>query len=398
MTENNNNDNTEAGADGPERVLGTPSSEAGESVVSSASAEAEHEGPYPAAETHAHSEEVQRRGEKIASLWFVIAFLGGVGFLVSYYLFPPNAEDVPAIADPQIGQYSNMLLGGTLALALFGIGAGMTVWARRVMPHYEVSSPYDDLPSSDEEKGSFGDFFMKSADESGFTRRPLMRRTLIAAMLPLGLAPIVLLRDTGPLPGDKLRDTPWAEGVRMVVEGTDRFIRAEDLESEPNGMITALPYVAHDGGHGEGGHGEGEGEGESERYAQNYHLSLNDKAKSVILLIKIPEGDYKSGMTETVEGQDEPRINWTHNGIVAYSKICTHVGCPAALYERTTHRILCPCHQSTFDAANAAEVVFGPAHRPLPQLPIGVDDEGYLVATGDFTEPPGPTFWDYAKD
>ncbi|MFV2196159.1 Rieske 2Fe-2S domain-containing protein [Nocardiopsis sp. LOL_012] len=379
MTDNSNDKN---GAEGPERVLGTPTESSEERAV--AAADAAHEGPYPASETHAHPEEQQRRGERIAAVWFVLAFLGGVGFLVSYFLFPPNAQGAPAIADPQIGQYSNMLLGGSLTLAMFGIGAGMTVWARNVMPHYEVSSPYDELPSSEEEKGSFGAFFMRGADESGITKRPLMRRTLIAAMLPLGLAPIVLLRDTGPLPGDKLKNTVWADGMRMVVEGTDRQIKAEDLENAPNGMISALPDP---GGHGgEEGHGDG-----------GHHLSLNEKAKSVILLIKIPEADYKPGMNENVEG-DQSRLNWTYDGIVAYSKICTHVGCPAALYERTTHRILCPCHQSTFDAADGAKVVFGPAHRPLPQLPIGVDDEGYLIATGDFPEAPGPTFWDYAKD
>ncbi|GAA0995653.1 MULTISPECIES: ubiquinol-cytochrome c reductase iron-sulfur subunit [Nocardiopsidaceae] len=380
MTENDNNDNNEAGAHTPERVVGTPTAAAEERVVteSSAGAPEEHAGPYRASETHARPEEVQRRGEKAASAWFIIAFLGGIGFLVSYFLFPPNAAGEPAIADPQIGQYSNMLLGGTLTVAMFGIGAGMTVWARQVMPHYEVHSPYDDLASDEKEKGSFSDFFMKSADESGFTKRPLMRRTLILAMVPLGLAPIVLLRDTGPLPGDKLKHTPWEPGMRMFVEGTHREIRAEDLENDPYGMISALPAI-DDGHHPHG-------------------MSLTDQAKSVILLIKIPENDWKEGMTEPIEGTDETRLNWTHNGIIAYSKICTHVGCPAALYERTTHRILCPCHQSTFDAADAAKVVFGPAHRALPQLPISVDDEGYLIATGDFTEPTGPTFWDYAKD
>jgi len=79
---------------------------------------------------------------------------------------------------------------------------------------------------------------------------------------------------------------------------------------------------------------------------------------------------------------------------VAYSKICTHVGCPAALYEQTTHHILCPCHQSTFDAVRGAQVTFGPATRALPQLPITVDAEGYLVARHDFTEPVGPSFWE----
>jgi ubiquinol-cytochrome c reductase iron-sulfur subunit len=256
------------------------------------------------------------------------------------------------------------------------------VWARNVMPHYEVASPYDELPSNEKEKGSFSEFFMRGADESGFTRRPLMRRTLIAAMLPLGIAPIILLRDTGPLPGDKLKVTPWADGRRMVVEGTHREIRPEDLEEDPYGMISALPLM-HE-----------EDYGEHEHYPHG--ISLNDQAKSVILLIKMPQGE--DGQVEWGEEMTEERRNWTHNGIIAYSKICTHVGCPAALYERTTHRILCPCHQSTFDAANAAEVVFGPAHRALPQLPIGVDSEGYLVSTGDFSEAPGPTFWDYAKD
>ncbi|MFD6952169.1 ubiquinol-cytochrome C reductase [Nocardiopsis sp. TSRI0078] len=374
MTENNTNDNNEAGGATPERVVGTP--KAGEGVVSGSSAapESGHEGPYKASETHARPEEMQRRGEKIASLWFVLAFLGGIGFLASYFVFGPEA-----IAEPQIAQYSNMLLGGTLTLAMFGIGAGMTVWARQVMPHYEVASPYDELPSNEQEKGSFGAFFMQGADESGFTKRPLMRRTLILAMVPLGLAPIVLLRDTGPLPGGKLKNTVWEPGRRMYVEGTHRAIRAEDLDNDPNGMISALPAI------------------DDEHHPHG--ISLNEQAKSVVLLIKIPEDDWQERMKEEVEGADgQTRLNWTHNGIVAYSKICTHVGCPAALYESTTHRILCPCHQSTFDAANAAEVVFGPAHRPLPQLPISVDDEGYLIATGDFTAPPGPTFWDYAKD
>ncbi|GHC91910.1 cytochrome bc1 complex Rieske iron-sulfur subunit [Nocardiopsis terrae] len=377
MTENNNDNNT--ADDANERVVGTPTDTA--DVVSEATPEPrdDHNGPYLASETHKHPEEQQRRGEKIASLWFVIAFLSGIGFLVSYFLFPPNAAGEPAIGDPQISQYSNMLLGGTLTLAMFGIGAGMTVWARNIMPHYEVASPYDELPSKDEEKGSFSEFFMKSADESGFTKRPLMRRTLIAAMLPLGIAPIVLLRDTGPVPGDRMKETRWTDGMRMYVEGTHRYLRAEDVENDPYGMISALPALDDEG--------------------YPHGMSLTDQAKSVILLIKIPEEDWESGMNEKVsEDSEDTHLNWTHQGIVAYSKICTHVGCPAALYERTTHRILCPCHQSTFDAANAAEVVFGPAHRPLPQLPIGVDDEGYLVARGDFNEPTGPTFWEYAED
>ena len=88
------------------------------------------------------------------------------------------------------------------------------------------------------------------------------------------------------------------------------------------------------------------------------------------------------------------RKDWSYDGIVAYSKICTHVGCPVALYEQQTHHLLCPCHQSQFDVSNECAVIFGPAKRPLPQLPIAIDSEGYLIAQSDFTEPVGPSFWE----
>src|SRR5690625_614018 len=222
MTDDNRNHDTEPGAEDSERVLGTPASEQGRVVSSTAEEHREHEGPYSAAETHTRPEEIQRKGERTAAMWFTIAFFASVAFLVFYFLFPPNSEGEPIIAVPLFGQWANMLMGGTLTLSLFGIGAGMTVWARRVMPHYEVASPYDELPSPPEQKSSFSDFLMRSADESGFTKRPLMRRTLMLAMAPLGLAPIVLLRDTGPLPRETLKHTLWEPGMHMVVEGSEK--------------------------------------------------------------------------------------------------------------------------------------------------------------------------------
>jgi ubiquinol-cytochrome c reductase iron-sulfur subunit len=350
------------------RVLGTPVDDDGAlSSVAEEEPEQGQEGAYPEAETHRRTEEGQRVGERMAAAWFVVAFLAGIGFVWAYFAFPPG-PDGPVIADPAVGQLSNLALGGTLTVALFAIAAGMTVWMRRVMPHYEVASPYDEIPSTSQEKSSFGQFFARGADESGITRRPLLRRTLLLAMLPLGIAPIVLLRDSGPAPGDTLRHTMWSDGHRMVVEGSLRPLRADDLAV--GGMITVLPENTEHPDH---------------------PVSLNDQAKTVTLLIKMDPGDFGPEM-------DEERMSWTHDGIVAYSKVCTHVGCPAALYERTTHRILCPCHQSTFDASNGAEVVFGPAIRPLPQLPIRVDDEGYLVAAGDYATPVGPTWWDVERE
>ena len=107
-------------------------------------------------------------------------------------------------------------------------------------------------------------------------------------------------------------------------------------------------------------------------------------AKAALMLVRLKPEDIK----------DKRELDWSHEGIVAFSKICTHVGCPVSLYEQQTHHVLCPCHQSTFDLSDGARVIFGPAGHPLPQLQISVNDEGYLDAQGDFEEPVGPAFWE----
>jgi ubiquinol-cytochrome c reductase iron-sulfur subunit len=112
---------------------------------------------------------------------------------------------------------------------------------------------------------------------------------------------------------------------------------------------------------------------------------LQETAKAAVILVRMDPKDIKAA---------PDRENWGVNGILCYSKICTHVGCPISLWEQQTHHLLCPCHQSTFDLADNGKVVFGPAARALPQLPIEVDDEGYLVAQSDFHEPVGPSFWE----
>jgi ubiquinol-cytochrome c reductase iron-sulfur subunit len=112
---------------------------------------------------------------------------------------------------------------------------------------------------------------------------------------------------------------------------------------------------------------------------------LNQKAKAVVLLMRLNPED----MNISPERED-----WHVDGIVAYSKICTHVGCPVALYEQHTHHLLCPCHQSTFDLTQECKVIFGPAGHALPQLPITVNEEGFLVAQSDFHEPVGPAYWE----
>ena len=196
------------------------------------------------------------------------------------------------------------------------------------------------------------------------------RRPVCAATVPLAIAPIWLLRDLGPLPEKSLDNTVWRKGLRLLAYGTGRPITAAEFNS-PGQLISVGP--------------------------EGFLTDDDAMAKAAVIIIKFRPGELVFG-PPTAPGHPTPANvvipNWTVDNIVAYSKICTHVGCPAALYEQTTHHILCPCHQSTFDAAQGAKVLFGPATRALPQLPIGVDAQGFLIATGPFNEPVGPSYWE----
>ncbi|MCB0913887.1 MAG: Rieske (2Fe-2S) protein, partial [Propionibacteriaceae bacterium] len=185
----------------------------------------------------------------------------------------------------------------------------------------------------------------------------------------VGLAPIIALRDLGPLPGDALDHTIWSKGMHVVrdVVGT-RILASELIVGD---LVNAQPEALFTGGP-DGGPMEG------------VELQVQ-KAKSSVIVVRMDPDDIIPG---------KGREDWSVDGIQCYSKICTHVGCPISLWERTTGNVLCPCHQSTFDLGDSAKVVFGPAARPLPQLPLAVDDEGYLIAQDDFDEPVGPSFWE----
>jgi quinol---cytochrome c reductase iron-sulfur subunit len=299
-----------------------------------------------------------RRAERLVALAFVISFLGSAAFIASYVIFQVHTVDKAF--------RSNLALGLSMTVAFLALAYGATVWVRHLMPQVELTEERHSLRSDEQDRQAFSRTFTEGAEASQFVRRPLVRRSLLAALIPLALAPLVLLRDLGPLPRKKLRNTAWKKGTRLVVLSTNQPIRPADF-STPGSLITVVP--------------EGTGD------------DMDAVAKAATIIIKFRPGELVFGKPSTPQnGFTVP--NWTVDGIVAYSKICTHVGCPAALYEHTTHHILCPCHQSTFDAQRGAKVIFGPAPRPLPQLPITVDSEGYLVAQSDYTVPVGPSFWE----
>jgi ubiquinol-cytochrome c reductase iron-sulfur subunit len=230
----------------------------------------------------------------------------------------------------------------------------------------ELTEQRKPLASPEKDREEFAKTFTEGAEASQFTKRPMLRRTLLAATLPLAAAPLVILRDMGPLPGTTLRHTVWKKGMRLLVYGPNTPLRPTDF-ANPGSMITVVP----DG------------------YADDQEVL----AKATAIIIKFAPGE----LVPKRPGQAGTVMNWTVENIVAYSKICTHVGCPVALYEQTTHHILCPCHQSTFDATQGAAVLFGPAPRPLPQLPLTTDAQGYLAAASDFVVPVGPSFWELGQ-
>ncbi len=311
-------------------------------------------------------EGAEQRAERQIALMFGLSALFTLLFCVSYFYF--EIGDDP---DVVLGLgASNVFLGATLGLALLLIGIGIIQWARKLMGDEEIIEYRHPGASSQEDKDETVAMLALGTEESGIARRPLVRNSMLGAVALLGLPTIIALRDLGPLPGDKLFHTIWKKGMRVVQDVDGTPIRPADMEIGQ--LVNGQPAIFFE----ENAEGEPEVEG--------VELQVQ-KAKAAVIIVKMQPDDIKPA---------KGRENWGVDGVLCFSKICTHVGCPISLWEQQTHHLLCPCHQSTFDLADNGRVIFGPAARAVPQLPMAVDDEGYLVATSDFTEPVGPSFWE----
>lgn len=298
----------------------------------------------------------ERQQERRVGALFLLSIVGTVAAIVAYIMVPIVPGDMLSV------RLNNLFLGASIALALLAIGIGAVHWSKSLMDGHDMVEQRHGTRGTDETRAKAVEVFHLGNKESGFTRRKLIRNSLIGALVVSPLPAVVLFRDLAPAadPVPLLKVTMWDKGVRLT--------------KDPSG----IPIKASEVTLGSAFHVIPEGLNES-------HHKLEEKAKAAVLLMRLNPEDL-----EVSPGRE----NWSYDGIVAYSKICTHVGCPVALYEQQTHHLLCPCHQSQFDITKEAAVIFGPAKRPLPQLPITVDDEGYLVARSDFTEPVGPSFWE----
>jgi ubiquinol-cytochrome c reductase iron-sulfur subunit len=314
----------------------------------------------------------ERRAERQVATLFGLSAICTVLFIVTY--FTVGSDDTVGGLGAQ-----NVAFGLSLAGALLFIGIGVIQWARKLMADQEIVEYRHPASSSDEDRAATLEALSTGLAESGIGRRPLVRNSLLGAAGLVGLTAIVPLWDLGPtnadvtenppFPGSGLENTIWDKGMRVVRDVVGTPIKPSDMQigdlfnAEPEGAFKS----PEDGEPLEG-------------------VALQvAKAKGSVVVVRMEPDEIIPG---------PGRENWSVDGILCYSKICTHVGCPISLYERTTHHLLCPCHQSTFDLADSAKVVFGPAARPLPQLPLAIDSEGYLIAQSDFTEPVGPSYWE----
>lgn len=253
------------------------------------------------------------------------------------------------------------LEGLFLALALGAMGLGFVLWAKRFMPDDPVVEAREPVASTEAEVEAFREEYEQG--EHILTRRRLLVRSAGTALAALGAALLFPIRSLGPRPGAGLKSTPFRAGTYLVTADNAR-VRAADVNV--NGVLTVFPEVAV---------------ADDDPTA---HPRPATQADSPTLLIRPDEPDRPR----------EGREDWNAEGLVAYSKLCTHVGCPVGLYQADEHLLLCPCHQSTFDVLDGCRPVFGPATRSLPQLPISLDEDGFVVADGDFSGPTGAGFWD----
>jgi ubiquinol-cytochrome c reductase iron-sulfur subunit len=271
------------------------------------------------------------RGERFASTAFLFSAAAAIGLTIVF------------------ARGGNVQLEGALILVAFGgLGVGLVTIAHRLLPTEQYAEERETLPSSEEERRAFAQDYDRG---ERVTRRRLLIGSLLASVAAIGAAAVFPIRSLGPSPGTSLERTPWRRGRRLVNEAGDPVAAA----AVPfGGLVTVFP---------EGAVGSADGQAVLVRVRPE--------------LLHPPAG----------------RADWSPDGLIAFSKVCTHAGCPVGLYQARTHELFCPCHQSAFDVLDGARPTLGPAARALPQLPLEIDGDGVVVARGPFPEPVGPAYW-----
>ncbi|WP_409466057.1 ubiquinol-cytochrome c reductase iron-sulfur subunit [Amycolatopsis sp. GA6-003] len=345
----------------------------------------EYPEPWPVKDTRA-----ERRAQRHVAFWFALSALAGLAFVV--VMAWPKWWEYKDPSDPS-GHATYSLytpaLGVTLGLAVLALGIGVILYTKKFVPHEVAVQQRSDGPSAEVDRATILAHLADAGTRNGIARRSLIKRTAGAGAGALGLAVAALpiasfikdpwkdtenkdgLWHTGwqpNFPGEKVYLRRNTGNLEEDVKNGVALVKAEDLDA--GAMETVFPYR------------------ESEKGDEKKLAAALMRVDNPVMLIRLRPTDAARVVKR--KGQED----YNFGDYYAYTKICSHVGCPTSLYEQRTNRILCPCHQSQFDALHYAKPIFGPATRPLAQLPITVDEEGYLIAKGDFNEAIGPAFWE----
>lgn len=284
------------------------------------------------------------RAERIVGALFGLGTLALLGFATAFTL--------------GVG-HSTQVLGVALGVGIGSIGAALVAWGKYLTPQGPFVQEREILASPIEARAAV----VQAASRFDVTtsRRRFLAKLAGLAAAVAGVALLFPLRSLGPQPKKSLDRTNWRRGSHLVrPDGTP--IRVDELEV--GGVTTVFPGDIF-----------------------SHHQTPSDTELQVDQTILL------RAATRPVVTRPG-RETWSPAGYLAFSKVCTHAGCPVGLYEERTHQLLCPCHQSLFDVLSGATPVFGPAPRPLPQLPLYVDADGYLRAQAGYDQPIGPGFWE----
>jgi ubiquinol-cytochrome c reductase iron-sulfur subunit len=284
-------------------------------------------------ETEAQMRRRERIGTGLVVCFFLIALLGGIGFLIDYWSGGNNTQ----------------LLGGSLSVFLGGMGIMLVLWARWLMSHKQAVEARHPVKSSDLAEKAAAKAFCDGVHD--VRRRRLLTWMGLTGTGLFGMMVLSMLRSLGMSPDKSLYSRIWRGGQRLVT-----------LDGNPVSLSTLQP-------------------GSTVTVFPEDQIG-DERAQTVLIRVK-----------EELLQMPEDRTSWVPGGYVAYSRVCTHAGCPVGEFQAEQSLLLCPCHQSTFDVLRAAAPTGGPAARALPQLPLYVHADGTLRANGEFTAPPGPGFW-----
>jgi ubiquinol-cytochrome c reductase iron-sulfur subunit len=335
-----------------------------------------YEDPWPVKGTRA-----EKRAERQVAYWFLLAAVAGIAFIVAFIVWPSEYRAPDTDGYFWYSLYTPVI-GVTLGLTILGLGVGALAYTKKFIPHELAVQDRHDGGSAKIDQETVLAELADAGNRSTITRRSLVKRSAGAAAGVMGLGLVVLPLGgmlKNPFADTNSKDSLWHTGWQPSFPGEKVYlrrntgdasavvlIRPEDLDA--GGFETVFPFR------------------ESERGNEEALSAALHRSDNPVMLIRLRPGQNVVKRA----GQE----NFNFGDFYAYSKICTHLGCPTSLYEQQTGRLLCPCHQSQFDVFEYAKPVFGPAARALPQLPLTVDESGYLMARSDFIEPIGPAFWE----